>query len=290
MVARKSYAAALLLAACGEGGNVARYAPCTTTDTCPSKTVCEAPTLTGTGAATVCTYSCKQDSDCPSDSAGVSGVCVPPQDVMGDQADGFGFCVQSCPTGSCPSHEMCTMTTSFASFGEGSIVSVCAPAASDLFSGATWESTSIPSTAISMGVTSSTYTMTFGGGAVVRSTSTETSWSGTFRATFTELYTIGQYAGCVETTTFTGGTWTDAWPPGDPSSGAVAISGATGITNRTGCQLPGADLINQTGIYDSAVDSMDGTSYTATLTTMTLAQSAGVTPYIDGSDWTFTKM
>jgi hypothetical protein len=278
--------------ACGGGGTVARYALCSAADTCPSQTVCESPTATGTGEGTFCTYSCTQNSDCPSDSSGVSGVCLPMDVSQGSSQGDYGFCFQSCAAGSCPGGGLCIMTTSYSLFDDGTTVSACIPGsgATDPLSGTTWRSTSIAPTAIQNGVTSSTYDVTFGTGTVVESTSEVVALSGAFTATFSQMYTMGQYAGCMETTTFTGGTWTDATTPGDATSGGIAVSGATGTTNRMSCQLPSADLTDQTGLYDSAVDTMGGTSFTITGTTMSLPQSAGVTPYVDGNDWTFTKM
>jgi hypothetical protein len=185
------------------------------------------------------------------------------------------------------------MTTSYSLFDDGTTVSACLPGSSatgDPLSGTKWQSTSIAPTAVQSGVTSSTYDVTFGTGTVVESTSEVVALSGAFTATFSQMYTMGQYAGCMETTTFTGGTWTDATTPGDTSSGGVTVSGATGTTNRVSCQLPSADLTGQTGLYDSAVNATGGTSFTITGTTMTFPQSAGVTPYVDGNDWTFTKM
>jgi hypothetical protein len=282
----------MIALACGEGGTVARYAPCTAADTCPSRTVCESPTFSGTGAGTFCTYSCTQNSDCPSDASGVSGVCLPVATPNGSVEGDYGFCFQSCAIASCPDDGLCLMTTSFSMFDDGTMASACFPsiAMSDPLSGTTWQSTSIAPTAIQNGVTSSTYKVTFGTGTVVENTSQEISLSGAFTATFTQLYTLGQYAGCMETTTFTGGTWADSTTPGDTSSGGIAVTGAAGITNRTNCQLPGADLTNQTGLYDSAVDAMGGTTFIVAGTTMTFSESTGVTPYVDGNDWTFTKM
>jgi hypothetical protein len=104
-----------LAAACGQGGNVPRYAPCAaTSDTCPSSTVCEAATNSSavSDSPTFCTHSCKVSTDCPNDPTGIAGACAfaidpdcpnPPCETE----DSFGFCFEVC-TGPCPVGETCT--------------------------------------------------------------------------------------------------------------------------------------------------------------------------------------
>jgi hypothetical protein len=280
----------VVASACG-GGSVARYAPCNPTDTCPSRTVCESPTLTGEGDAPVCTYSCMGgDATCPADSSGTPGVCVQPTDAT--DSSSWGYCLQSCTAGECPAGEVCTMANTFSLDSSSEPTQVCIPQSSDPLSGTSWTSSSVAATATQNGVTSSTYAVTFGMGTISASVGTDVVLSGTFTATFTQLYTIGQYAGCMETTTFTGGTWTDVTTVGLAGEGSVGISAAMGTTNRTSCQLPDADLTNQTGLYDSAVDAMNGTAFMLSTdgTTLTFSQSTGATPYVDGSSYTFTKV
>src|SRR6202044_937187 len=99
----------LAILACSGGGTVARFAPCTSTDTCPSGTVCEVATSSDTSAAqTFCTWSCTDDvfnqQLCPNDASGARGVCIASigENTIGQQGQ-YGFCFQSCDSGgTCP--------------------------------------------------------------------------------------------------------------------------------------------------------------------------------------------
>jgi hypothetical protein len=178
------------------------------------------------------------------------------------------------------------------SYPDEEMINVCVPGVSDPLSGTSWQSAFIDSTAMTAGVTSSTYQVTFAPGSVVQSTGTETAVSGVFTATFTQVYGASalNYAGCNEVTTFTGGTWTDATTSSKPMSGGLVVSDANGSTNRSGCTSPGDDTEGETNLYDDAVDMMSGAGFDVSGTTMTLSECMGVTPYADGSTWSFTKM
>jgi hypothetical protein len=118
---------------CGAGGNVARFAPCDGTDTCPSATVCESPGNQNTDIGTICTWSCTNPNvfngqGCPSDITGATGVCVVSIGGTDIQNDGSGFCFQDCSSGNtCPTGETCQKAQPIVA--EMSVM-VCVPSAS----------------------------------------------------------------------------------------------------------------------------------------------------------------
>ena len=286
--------------ACGGGGNVDRYATCTTTDVCPSETVCESAVTTQTTQTTAfCTHSCEPATDlssgssCANDPSGLAGVCIATgalSDTMGDQ---YGFCFQECSAGSCPSNETCATISQGVARLAGT--SICIPGLpADPLSGTSWQSTTIESIASNeYGVTASNYTVTFASGTLTYdpSANSEESFgaSGPFNATFTQTYgaATSQNAGCMEITTFTGGTWGDN--TSDETKETVEVTSAVGSTTRTGCTTSTDDVTNLTGVYDNAVNNSP-TTFVVSGCTMTLA-GGGVTPYQDDTiPWTFTKM
>jgi len=286
-------AVAALVLACGGGGTVARFAPCSSTDTCPADTTCEAATSTTLGSATIsgptfCTWSCSPSDfggqDCPSDANGIKGVCVSAlgNTGVGDE-DVYGFCFQDCSeTGECPSSEACEQAQPF----NGGTAMVCVPIATDPLSATTWTSTTLDPIAKSAGVTSSSYTIDFGAANM----SVAGFASGPFTATLVQTYGASavMYAGCMETTTFSGGQWVDV-PPSGTTAGAVNVSNAQGTTSRAGCTFVSDDASGVMGVYDDAVNDMSGAVYRITGTTMMLAGGTGITPYTDSTEWTFTQ-
>ncbi len=298
MITRKRFTAVaapvLAALACGGGGTVARFAPCASTDTCPSSTVCEAPTSSASIPA-FCTWSCNPDDfggqSCPSDPSGVKGVCVIGlANVTVGNLDQFGFCFQDCSSAgaTCPDGETCEQAQPY-SGGGSNMTMVCVPMSGvDLLSGTKWQSTTIAPEANSDGVTMSTYTITFGTANVFMPGET----LGPFSATFTQTYSNSieyTYASCVEMTTFTSGEWADV-PGAQMGQGAVDVSNAVGSTNRTSCGMSGNDVTGASNIYDDQVNNANGATYTITGNTMMLSGGNGITPYSDAIDWTFTKM
>jgi len=275
-------AAVVAVVACSGGGSVARFAPCGATDTCPSATVCEAVTPS---TQTLCTWSCTDDDFdqqlCPSDSTGAQGVCVSSigETTIG-QEDEYGFCFQACATGSCPEGEVCSQATMY----RGGSAMVCLPTPADPLSGTTWTSATIPPTAQEAGVTSVTYTMTFG----PTNASVDGFASGDFSATFDVSYGASavERAGCSETTTITGGGWVDV--PSQQGKGVFTITGTQATTTRTGCASSSDDVSNDADEYDVDTDD-NGAGYGITNDTMTVAGGDGAVPLDDGSAWTFTK-
>jgi hypothetical protein len=282
--------------ACGTGGTVARFAPCGPTDTCPEATVCEPVAVTSMGVtagATFCTWSCNNDDfggqSCPSDPNGVQGICVTSinNTSIGQEYD-YGFCFQDCSSGgACPEGESCESAQAY-SGGSGSTM-VCVPTPTDLLSGTSWQSSTVTPMAQAGGVSTSTYTINFGTATAF----TVGAAAGPFSATFMQTYSASasSYAGCTETTAFTGGQWVDVTGP--MMTGAVAVSGVSGLTNRTSCASSSDDVADVSGVYDDEVNGQSGAIYTITGTTMSLTGDSGygVTPYSDAnSSWAFTKM
>ena len=140
MISRRGLNAALLLGlitlwplACGGGGTLTTYAPCTAVDTCPSSTTCESPTATSTSVGygpTFCTWSCGSSDggtpSCPNDANGFEGICVGSLDSTEFGVPfGFGFCFQGCASGgTCPVGEACESAQSFSGDEEAL---VCVP-------------------------------------------------------------------------------------------------------------------------------------------------------------------
>jgi hypothetical protein len=272
---------AIHAAAC-TGGSVARYAPCTSTDSCPSSTVCEAATTSSSaGAQTFCTYSCNEQNVCPNDPTGTPGVCVSELSTTTD----YGFCFQDCTSQACPSGEACTAVQGF----EEPPAMVCVPAVSSPLSATTWQSGTITSEAMSNGVATSSYAVTFGpatynsGGAVA---------TGAFTATLTQTYASSlmyPYAECTETTTFSGGQWTAVTLLNESNEGSLSVTNVTTSTTRTGCRVGSSDVTDEPDDY-ILVNDGSGASYAISGDTMMVDGGQSGTPYPDSSTWTFTKM
>jgi hypothetical protein len=240
---------------------------------------------------TFCTWSCNNDDfggqSCPNDANGIQGICVTGiGNTLVGHEDDFGFCFQDCSSGgTCPDGESCQSAQAY-SGGNGSTM-VCVPAPTDPLSGTSWQSNTITPEA-NDGVSTSTYAITFGTATMFMSGAA----IGPFSATFTQTYgaSASSYAGCTETTTFTGGEWADV-PGTTMGMGALSVSGASGSTNRTSCASSSDDVTGATGVYDDAVNGQNGATYTISNTTMmTLMKDSGVTPYTGSSYWAFTKM
>jgi len=282
-----SLAALFAIVACGTGGTVDRFAPCTTSDTCPSATVCEAVVSTSPSLnQTFCTWSCSDDhiggQTCPSDANGVKGVCVSTigNDTIGDEGE-FGFCFQDCSASACPSNESCEQVARYA----GGTGMACVPIPNDPLAGTSWTSTTLVASATSNGVTSSSYVITFGATSSVL----DGLASGAFSATLTLQYdaTAFQFAGCTETTTFSGGAWVDV-PPTPQSPGVLGIDDMMSTTSRTGCTLSSDDVSGEQDRYD--IDTTDsGAGYLLTSTTLSIGGGNGAVPFSDATEWTFTK-
>jgi hypothetical protein len=270
--------------ACGTQPTAKAYGTCTAADTCPSDTVCESSSPT---SPTFCTHSCAASTNldppqpCPTDPLGQLGVCV--------VNEPYGFCFQACGpvtgdagAGACPANETCaTIPPSVAVVGG---LNICVPGlAADPLNATSWQSTTLTTTATNAGVTASTYTMTFASGTIAYDGSGAT---GAFTAKFTQTYgpSAPQYAGCLETTSFVGGTWSDSSTPL-----IVKVTSAIGATSRTGCSKSSDDATNLVNVYDDYVDAYDGTAFTVSGNTLTFTTSTGVTPYT-GDTWTFTRM
>jgi hypothetical protein len=184
--------------------------------------------------------------------------------------------------GECPPNETCaTIPTSVEGVGGSSI---CVPGLADPLSGTSWQSTTIATMATTAGVTASTYAITFASGSIASDGSGAT---GAFTATFTQTYgpTAAKYAGCMEMTSFAGGTWSDST---SMTPFVVKVTDAVGTTNRMGCSNTDDNTTNVLDMYDG-VDNNDGTVFVVSGNTLTLASSEAVTPY-DGDTWTFTRM
>jgi hypothetical protein len=287
--------AACVALACGGGGTVARFAPCSVaTDTCPSATVCETVTTTGNGEKQVsegqpfCTWTCTDDDfdeqQCPTDATGVMGICVV---ALGDEPIGdeynYGFCFQDCSSSAaCPDGETCAPAQTFRG---GTSAMVCVPTPTDALSATTWVSATIPPTAASSGVVTSTYAITF----EATSAAVDGYASGAFDATLTLVYGSAAFelAGCTETTTFSSGIWVDV-PPMQTSAGVLGLSNTSALTVRTGCNTPEEDTSTAENLYE--IDTSDnGAVYNLSGSTMTIAGGAGVVPFDDDVAWTFTK-
>ena len=238
---------------------------------------------------TFCTWTCNPSEfdgqSCPNDASGVQGVCVT---SLGGTAIGveyeYGFCFQDCSAdGTCPDGEVCQAGQPYAGGGQ---VMVCVPTTIDPLSETTWQSTTIVAQPQSYGVTTSTYTITFG----ATNASIAGNASGPFSATFTQTYGASafKYPGCVEVTTFSGGMWVDE-PPTDSDPGTISIANLTSVLSRTKCTMPGDDVSNDENEY---VDEITGSGATYTLSGSTMTVSGqGLTPFDDPTtSWTFTKM
>jgi hypothetical protein len=278
---------ALLLASLSCAGSVPRFAPCTNADTCPSGTTCESATTQiqqGTVTTpTFCTWSCSGDDAVSSQGCPSGGVCVGAfgSDVVG-QLDDYGFCFEDCSAGqTCPDGEGCSV----AQLIDGGMTMVCVPIPSDPLSGTSWTSSTLIEPAMQVGVTTSSYTMRF----AAANTGVAAFASGPFTATFVQTYDASapMYAGCTETTTFTGGQWVDI-PPAGTKNGDINVTNAMGSTARSGCTSASDNATGVMGIYDDAVDYMNGAPYQIMGTTLTLNGTGGVVPYGNDAMWTFT--
>ncbi len=267
----------LILLAC-QNGSVPTYAPCAATDTCPSSTKCEA---SATGGATFCTKSCTTSNDCPNDDTGAQGIC---SSDVGPSATAAPFCYEACPTNGCPLGGTCVSVVAT----DTSIVTACLPGLTSPLSATSWTSTTLAPAATTKGVATSTYAIKFATGEFSPDTITVT---GAFSATLTQGFNASSlYVGCTETTTFTGGTWMSTAQPSF-TMGRIAVTGAIGSTNRTGCTDTTKNATNLANVYDAAVNQGVGDPFNAQGTTLTITSGGGGggLPYGDKVDWTFTK-
>ena len=249
---------------------MSRYAQCTPADSCPSGTTCEAP---ASRVVTMCTAACATDQDCPDD-----GVC---SSDVGPSAT--PFCYQPCPSDGCKGGRCVSAVAT-----DTSIAKVCVPGVSSPIDGTSWTSATIATQAKNVDVTSSTYAVTFSSGELGSDAIT---FTGAFSATFTMVYdptSTSVYAGCTETTAFTGGTWT-ATTGTAPDTGALVVTGAVGSTNRTGCVTTTKNVTNLPGVYDTVMNVTGGAPYTVQNGVLTISGGGSALPFNDKIDWTFTK-
>jgi hypothetical protein len=257
--------------ACGDG-SVPRYALCTTADTCPSSTTCEAP---APRVQTFCTAACTSSHDCPND-----GVCT--SDV-GPSAT--PFCYQPCPSDGCPEGACVSAVAT-----DTSIAKVCVPGFVSALASTSWTSATLATQAMNAAITASSYSVTFASGELSPDAVTAT---GAFSATFTQTYSASSpsvYAACTETTTFTGGTWSTT-NGATAGAGTLAVTGATGSTDRTGCASATKNTTALTNVYDAVINgsAMGGAPFSVQNGTLTISGGAGALPYSDKVDWTFAK-
>lgn len=170
-----------------------------------------------------------------------------------------------------------------------SIVQVCVPGFTSPLAGTKWTSTTIAPQAQNASITASSYSIVLAGGEFMPDAITVT---GAFSATFTQTYgttSPSVYAGCTETTTFTGGTWSTT-AGATPDTGMLTVTGAIGSTDRTGCASPTKNTTGALGVYDAVMNvSNGGAPFTVQGGTLTLGGGGGALPYSDKVDWTFTK-
>ncbi len=170
-----------------------------------------------------------------------------------------------------------------------SIVMVCVPGFTSALAGTSWASSTLATQAQNAGVTSSSYSVQLTGGEFSPDGITVT---GAFAATFTQTYGASSpsvYAGCTETTTFTGGTWSTT-NGATADAGRLIVTGALGSTNRTGCASATKNTTGALGVYDAAVSSTGGGApFTVQGGNLTISGGGGALPYSDKVDWTFTK-
>jgi hypothetical protein len=265
-----SFTALLAVLACGDG-SVPRYAECTPADTCPSSTTCESP---ATHIASLCTAACETNHDCPN-----GGVCT--SDV-GPSAT--PFCYEACPSDGCKGGACVSAVAT-----DTSIVQVCVPGFTSALAGTSWTSATLATQAQNAAITSSSYVVQLASGELSPDGITAT---GAFTATFTQTYSASSpsvYAGCTETTTFTGGTWSTT-NGATADAGRLTVTGAIGSTNRTGCVSATKDTTGALGVYDAVMNSTGaGAPFNIQGGTLTISGGGGGLPYSDKVDWTFTK-
>jgi hypothetical protein len=169
-----------------------------------------------------------------------------------------------------------------------SIEKVCVPGLESPIEGATWTSTTIATQAKNADVTSSSYAITLGSGDFAADAITIT---GAFSATFTQTFdptSISVYAGCTETTTFTGGTWS-ATSGTVADTGTLVVANVVGATNRTGCVTTTKNVTNLPGVYDTVMNVTGGAPYNVKNGVLTISGGGSALPYADKVDWTFGK-
>ncbi|HEY1958762.1 MAG TPA: hypothetical protein VGH28_24270 [Polyangiaceae bacterium] len=261
---------AVLILACAGAGTAAPYAMCSAGESCSGGTVCE--TAGNPPIGPFCTHSCDDSTDCPA-----SGACA----SLGGTTS---FCYQTCPQGTgCPAGELCENYET----GYGETTMICLPTAGNVLSGTSWTTTDISTTAKSDGVVMSSYTINFDAGDVALGGAGA---AGAFSAVLTQTYSTSpmfDLAGCTETTRFDGGTWGDTMNPDNPSNGAVAVTGAHGVTTRSGCVVAANDTTDAEQIYDAAVDGASTGFVVVDGTTLEMNGATSVVPYDDGSRWSF---
>lgn len=252
-------------------GGLPHYSPCTGTDqACSGPTTCEAP---APRVPMMCTAACTADKDCPDD-----GICS--ADV-GPSAS--PFCYEACPSDGCKGGR-CVSTVAT----DTSIRKVCIPGIGSPIDATTWTSATLATQAKNEQITTSSYEVTFSAGDFASDAITIT---GAFAATFTQTYSTTSpsvYAGCTETTKFTGGTWS-ATSGTVPDTGTLVVAGAIGSTDRTGCSTSTKNTTNLAGVYDTVMNVTAGAPYTVQNGVLTISGGGSALPYSDKVDWTFTK-
>lgn len=260
---------ALVLIACD--GGLPHYSQCAgTAAACSGPTTCESP---ASRVVTFCTAACTTNKDCPDD--GVCSLDVGPSTTP--------FCYEACPTDGCKGGRCVSAVAT-----DTSIQKVCVPGLESPIEGATWTSTTLATQAKNVDVTTSSYAVTFSPGDFASDAITIT---GAFAATFTQTYSTTSpsvYAGCTETTTFTGGTWS-ATTGTTTGTGSLVVAGAVGSTNRTGCVTATKNTTNLPGVYDTVMNVTAGAPYVVTSGVLTISGGGSALPYSDKVDWTFTK-
>lgn len=169
-----------------------------------------------------------------------------------------------------------------------SIQKVCVPGAESPLDGTSWTSATIATQAANVDVTSSTYAITLSSGTFQPDAITVT---GAFSATFSQVFdptSLSVYAGCTETTTFTGGTYA-ATSGTAPDTGTIVVMDVVGSTSRTGCVNTQKNVTNLPGVYDTVMNVTGGAPYTVVNGVLTISGGGSALPYNDKVDWTFTK-
>ena len=259
------------LALIGCDGGLPHYSPCAGTEACSGPTTCEAP---ASRVPSFCTAACTTNKDCPDD-----GVCS--SDIGPSPAP---FCYQPCPSDGCKGGGRCVSAVAV----DTSIQKVCVAGIDSPLDATTWTSTTLATQAKNVDVTASSYAVTFSAGEFASDAITIT---GAFAATFTQTYGATSpsiYAGCTETTTFTGGTWS-ATSGTTPDAGTLVVAGAIGSTNRTGCVTSTKNTTNLPGVYDTVINVTAGAPYSVANGVLTISGGGSALPYADKVDWTFTK-
>ncbi len=251
-------------------GGLPHYTQCSAGAACSGPTTCEAP---APRVPTFCTAACTTSKDCPDD--GVCSLDVGPSATP--------FCYQPCPSDGCKGGRCVSAVAT-----DTSIEMVCVAGIDSPLDATAWTSATLATQAKNAEITTSSYAVTFSPGEFASDAITIT---GAFAATFTQTYSASSpsvYAGCTETTKFTGGTWSAVTGTAE-DSGTLIITGAVGSTDRTGCVTQAKNATGLTGVYDAVMNVTAGAPFTVQNGALTISGGGGALPYSDKVDWTFTK-